>query len=602
MSRLAQRTIVLVTAALLLVPFASSQTLLNESERHATGHLPPMPPRNASAQPWPTNTLVVTTEGLVASSSYIGANLTDITITGVSPSAKGFTLTNPSQVAVFVNQSATSGGTVLFFHVVLTSGVWIVTQRVNAADVPVLAFDTSSLPSSFKMATLVPPVRPAEKSSAAGGTSGGSGGGGTGGSTGGSNSPSNSCSFVGDYVSCSFVCNQGDTIHVTSHDPTPGDYPSTHARCGGVDKSCQGYEGATCDFGPTSSGGSGTCYSDTVSNQGSCSSSGGGPTNPNPPPCTTPNYGYTLQNTENAWTPNVIGHSPYGGSATAQALWTSSTSRYVAPWGLESGISESVTLNLNNGDAKAAVQQAQWGIYAVHDVNGCDSGTYYTARTIQWFNNFDTPDISGSDPRTDANLATSVDGVVYFDTRYQTADSAYTNSAGGSTTYGVSAQQVATFGGSLSASIGPISFDAVSYKADQSSGTYYTYTLTGAGGWGVQHLGSGGMWASCRADLVPCSGVSSSGGGSTQTSSCSFSGDYQSCSFNCNSGITIHVTSYDPTPGDYPSTHVQCGGVDQSCQGSEGATCDFGPTTSSGAGRCYSDTVKNQGSCSAPWG
>ncbi|MEA3201189.1 MAG: hypothetical protein QOE90_2617 [Thermoplasmata archaeon] len=82
-------------------------------------------------------------------------------------------------------------------------------------------------------------------------------------------SPS-SCSFSGDYGSCAFSCTPGSVIVVTAFDPQAGHFPRTHATCGGVSFYCQASEACAGEGGPTPGGGEGLCYSETISNRGSC--------------------------------------------------------------------------------------------------------------------------------------------------------------------------------------------------------------------------------------------------------------------------------------------------------------------------------------------
>ena len=81
-----------------------------------------------------------------------------------------------------------------------------------------------------------------------------------------------SCSFSGDYGRCTFVCAPGDHIHVSAYDTfqTPGHYPRTHATCGTVDGYCQAHLSCQKDLGATATPGIGTCYSETIQNNGGC--------------------------------------------------------------------------------------------------------------------------------------------------------------------------------------------------------------------------------------------------------------------------------------------------------------------------------------------
>jgi hypothetical protein len=83
------------------------------------------------------------------------------------------------------------------------------------------------------------------------------------------------------------------------------------------------------------------------------------------------------------------------------------------------------------------------------------------------------------------------------------------------------------------------------------------------------------------------------------TNSCSFVGDSGRCSFECAAGQSIHVGAYSRTNGDFPRTHAKCGTIDNYCQGSLMCFVNLGQTWSSGLGLCYTETVRNEGYCTA---
>lgn len=82
----------------------------------------------------PVNTLIVeASTGSITGGSYVGANLTDLTVTGVDASRTGFTLFDAAGTRVFEDQASNSLGSVEFWRVRMMDGTYTVTVLVQHA-------------------------------------------------------------------------------------------------------------------------------------------------------------------------------------------------------------------------------------------------------------------------------------------------------------------------------------------------------------------------------------------------------------------------------------------------------------------------------------
>jgi hypothetical protein len=236
------------------------------------------------------------------------------------------------------------------------------------------------------------------------------------------------------------------------------------------------------------------------------------PNDPNPPnpDCsgdTTAVETVTKLSETTVWTPQLIIHSPYGGSADGTGTWATSSGVFVAGHGHTSTLNGGVKTGTLDGKTKGVFQVAKWGYYEYNMNYRCGSyGThYYYAKIIDdqpnGFREWKSFELWGNNQKTDRDDWETISGCgssgkcynsVRFDNEYVHREAAWDTTGGGfhvlvgSRTYQAGGVTI-----TFSLRTGPVSFGmAGSYVADQTSDAYFDYNLPAGGQWSGDHLGT----------------------------------------------------------------------------------------------------------------
>lgn len=99
--------------------------------------------------------------------------------------------------------------------------------------------------------------------------------------------------------------------------------------------------------------------------------------------------------------------------------------------------------------------------------------------------------------------------------------------------------------------------------------------------------------------LLPLIPVVASAPPGVVTSSCTFSGDYGTCTFVCAPGQFLYVRAQTLESGGYPSIRATCGGATAACQRFSNCEATGGPAATGGVGTCVALTIAVSGECAA---
>lgn len=387
--------------------------------------------------------------GTIKEWKSVGAAATDILVLGVEASTSGFALIDPYQHVIWQNQSSTWNGDVEFWNVQLLAGPYTVILMPDVQE------GVDAIPGDANV-TVVTTFSTN--------------------SLGAPNVPPITA-FARGLFGWTRSLVVGDLVVHANHQ----------------------YQSSASSKQSSTSSSSGAKTTQTKS-----SGSGGGE-------CS--GYSYFKQDETTKWTPLVIGHAPYLGSATAGSSVTSSKSGFVMAWGGGGSKSTTVALNIfdgNGGKTTGKFALAKWGYYQVKSNCGVHKG--YTAKVFDWGSTEQDWEIWGTSRTTDADDVTSFTGSGYgsvtFDTRFQGWERKIGTASSASSTYGVTADKYSSIGGSVSFSVGAISAEAINLYSYKSSGNSYTYTFpAGPKCWEADYLGGGtsGAMAFRYVGAVTCS-------------------------------------------------------------------------------------------------
>ncbi len=212
------------------------------------------------------------------------------------------------------------------------------------------------------------------------------------------------------------------------------------------------------------------------------------------------------------WTPKIVLHSPFGGSATANVGHNDQSTTFITMGGWESTVASGTEFEVSGGQTQGLYQKMTWGLYEGQFYWDCRPiGPAWETKDIDQepdgYVVNDQLSLTGESRYTDADDLSTPAGrhAVEVEIRFEEIEGEERTTDGGRT-LALSDDTVTRIGGGLRFSKGPLSFRVIDIEAEDGTAHLYTYDLPKGGVWYIDYLdGIGRSMAFCRVDYTDCS-------------------------------------------------------------------------------------------------